>query len=206
MAGNDENEVCITLELCSRGGEIGYYVKTGGRHFAERAQLQGIGIQQLNSRLFFPLNIGTEVCLNIVIREDSNNGTVLELNTFITMHMSNGNTVLQNNYTGVQLNHASAVDLRSVTIVQQMNGTTVQLENNTVVKLNDGTMVRQNNLTKGRLNNEMTFHWYNWIEHWCNHAAGQWYNGRPVELVNGPTWLWYTSSMVQGDNATMVQC
>lgn len=198
------DEIGITLKWFSGGGEIGYHVKIGGHHFAEREQLQGIGSQQLNLVKVFQLNDGTEVGIDIVTKEDSNKSTVLKLNTLIKMHMSNGNTVLQNNCTGVQLNHASAVDLRSVTMVQLMNGTTVQLENNSVVKLNDGTVVQQKNHTTGQLN-WMTVHWYNCIEHWCNHAAGQWYNSRPEELVGGPTGLWYTGRMVQGANATMVQ-
>lgn len=168
------DEISITLKWFSGGGEIGYHVKIGGHHFAEREQLQGIGSQQLNLVKVFQLNDGTEVGIDIVTKEDSNKSTVLKLNTLIKMHMSNGNTVLQNNCTGVQLNHASAVDLRSVTMVQLMNGTTVQLENNSVVKLNDGTVVQQKNHTTGQLN-WMTVHWYNCIEHWCNHAAGQWY-------------------------------
>lgn len=204
MADIGVDEISTYLKWCSGGGEIGYHVKIGGHHFAESEQLQGIGSQQLNLVKVFQLNDGTDVCLNIVTKEDSNNGTVLKLNTLIKMHMSNGNTVLQNNYTGVQLNHASAVDLRSVTMVQLMNGTTVQLENNSVVKLNDGTVVQQKNHTTGQLN-WMTVHWYNCIEHWCNHAAGQWCNNRPDELVGGPTMLWYTGRMVQGANATMVQ-
>lgn len=174
MADIGVDEISTNLKCCRGGGEIVYHFKNGGHLFAEREQLQGIGSQQLNLVKVFPLNGGTDVCLNIVTKEDSNNGTVLKLKTNIKMLMSNGNTVLQNNYTGVQLNHASAVDLRSVTMVQQMNGTTVQLENNSVVKVNDGTMVQQKNHTTGQLNG-MTGHWYNCIEHWCNHAAGQWY-------------------------------
>lgn len=205
MAGNGEGGVWVNLKLQRGGGEIECHVQIGGNNFAEREQLQGIGRQQLNYHLVCLLSNGTKVCLHIVTREDSNNGTVLELNTLITMHMSNGNRVLQNNYTGVQLNHASAVDLRSDTMVQLMNGTTVQLENNLMVKLNDGTVVQQKNHTTGQLNG-ITVQWYNCIEHWCNHAAGQWYIATPEELVNGPTQLWYTSMMVQGANATMVQC
>lgn len=204
MADTGVDEISTNLKWFSGGGEISYYFKIGGRCSAEREQLQGIGRQQLNVFKVFAMNDGTDVCINIVTKENSNNGTVLELNTLVAMQISSGIRVLQKNYAGVQLNHTSAVDLRSVTMVQLMNGTTVQLENNSVIKLNDGTVVQQKNHTTGQLNG-MTVQWFNCIEHWCNHPAGQWYNSRPGELVGGPTRLWYTGRMVQGANATMVQ-
>lgn len=200
MADIGVDEISTSLKWCSGGGEIGYLVRIGGHLFAEKEQLQGIGSQELKFFKVFRLNEGTEVCVKIV----TNNDTVLEINTLITMHMSNNFKVHQKNCTGVQLNLASAIDLRSVTMVTLMNGTTVQLENNSVVKLNDGTVVHQNNLTRGQLNG-MTVQWYNCIEHWCNHAAGQWYHRRAEELVSSSTQLWYTHRMVKGANATMLQ-
>lgn len=206
MAGSGEDDVSTTLKWCSRGGEIGFYVKIEGCHFAEREQMQVIGRQQLNLFKVFSQNDGTEVCTNIVTREDSNNGTVLELNTLIAMHMSNGCRVEQRNCTGVQLNHATAGELITVTKVQLKNGTVLELNNNAVANLNDGTMVRQNNLTTGQLNNGTTVQWYSCIEHWCNHAAGHWFKDKSEKLINGATWLCYNSPIVQGHNVTMMHC
>lgn len=193
MAGSGEDGVSMTFKWCSEGGEM------GRSHFSERAQLQGLGRQQLNC---FPLNNGTEVNICIDTREDS----VLELNTFIKMHMSNGSRVEQRNCTEVQLNHATAGELITFTKVQLKNGSVLELYNNAVVNLNDGTMVRQNNLTTGQLNNGTTVQWYNYIEHWYNHAAGPWYNNKTEELVKGATWLWYKSPIVRGCNVTMMHC